>query len=91
MLEGYILGGRNIPESEFKRNIARRIGKDKSREIFKEYRDYFINEKDIKIIKDVGFNCVRVPFNYRLIEKDSKPYVYSKEGLGWKGWVTWIG
>jgi len=83
MMEGYILGGRNIPESEFKRSLARRIGKDKSRDFFKEYRDFFINEKDIEIMKDVGFNCVRVPFNYRLVEQDSHPYVYSKERLGY--------
>ncbi len=83
MMEGYILGGRNIPESEFKRNLARRIGKDKSREFFKEYRDFFFNESDVKNIKGLGFNCVRAPFNYRLIEKDSEPYVYLKEGLGY--------
>ena len=83
MMEGYILGGRNIPETEFKRNLARRVGEDKGREFLKKYRGCFINEKDIKNIKDMGFNCVRVPFNYRLIEEDSNPFVYLKEGLGY--------
>jgi aryl-phospho-beta-D-glucosidase BglC (GH1 family) len=83
MMEGYILGGRNIPETEFKRNLTRRLGKEKSNEFFKGYRNCFINEEDIKNIKNMGFNCVRVPFNYKLIEEDSKPYVYSKRGLGY--------
>ena len=45
----------------------------------KNYREHFIREKDIRKIAQLGFNCIRVPFHYRLIEK--KPFQYEEKGL----------
>ncbi len=42
------------------------IGPQKSREFWKTYQDVFIQEGDIRYIKHLGFNSVRVPFDYRL-------------------------
>ncbi|MFH1338715.1 MAG: cellulase family glycosylhydrolase [Candidatus Omnitrophota bacterium] len=68
MMEGYILGGRNIPEQEFRRAFAGRQGAAALREFTRLFRDNFIQETDFRIIGNSGFNCVRVPFNYRLIQ-----------------------
>lgn len=68
MMEGYILGGRNIPEQEFKKTLLRRQGKSALREFTRFFRDNFIQEADFKIIRNLGFSCVRIPFNYRLIQ-----------------------
>ncbi len=68
MMEGYILGGRNIPEREFKRSFAGKQGATALREFSRLFRDSFIQEADFKIIRNLGFNCIRIPFNYRLIQ-----------------------
>jgi len=70
MMEGYILGGRNIPEKEFKKEFMRINGRKSLREFETFFRDNFITEEDIKIISQRGFNCIRVPFNFKLIEED---------------------
>ena len=40
----------------------------------------FIAEADIKAIADAGFNSVRLPINYRILEDDNNPYVYKDSG-----------
>jgi hypothetical protein len=47
------------------------IGTDKAREFWKKYRDNYITEEDIKEIKNIGFNTVRVPINYRLFLEEN--------------------
>lgn len=69
MMEGYILGGRNIPEHIFKNKLAKKFGQSFVTTFTKGFRDAFITPKDIENIKKLGFNCVRLPFNYRLIEE----------------------
>ena len=69
MMEGYMLGGENIPESRFKEELKQEVGKKLFEEFVWEFRKRFINQQDVLTIKKLGFNCVRLPFNYRLIEK----------------------
>jgi hypothetical protein len=42
------------------------IGPDEARKFWVNYQDNFITEKDIQYIKKLGFNSVRIPFDYRL-------------------------
>lgn len=42
------------------------IGPHGSRNFWKNFQDSFITQEDIRYIKKVGFNHVRVPFDYRL-------------------------
>ncbi len=69
MMEGYILGGRNIPESEFKKRFEKVNGKKALQDFEKSFRENFITEKDVKYIKQLGFNCVRVPFHWKVADK----------------------
>jgi len=73
MMEGYMLGGRNIPEHLI-RNTAP--------EFATEFRNRFITPKDAETIKNLGFNCVRMPFNYRLIE-ESGGMEFLKQAVEW--------
>ena len=69
MMEGYILGGRNIPAYRFK-NTFRRVNKNSGLDEFMRlFRKNFIQPIDFKNVKDLGFNCIRLPFNYRLVWK----------------------
>jgi aryl-phospho-beta-D-glucosidase BglC (GH1 family) len=79
LMEGYILGGRNIPESEFKNKFRKIYGKKELERFQMYFRDNFIQEIDFKIISSLGANCIRVPFNWRLLEK--KPFCYDKKGF----------
>jgi len=69
MMEGYLLGGRNIPEHVFKGWIAKRYGKAAVPEFSGKFRHAYFNASDVKRIKDLGFNCARLPFNYRLLKE----------------------
>ncbi len=73
MMEGYILGGRNIPEHEFKKQLTKLYGRQFVIKFSKAFRDSFIAKNDIRKIKDLGFNCVRLPFNYRILEEKGGP------------------
>ena len=81
LMEGYILGGRNIAETTFKRRFEKIYGKNTLLEFEKSFRDNFITENDFKNIAELGANTIRLPFNYRLIEKS--PFSYSRSGVGY--------
>ena len=44
------------------------IGPDEAARFWKQYRDTYITEADIRFIHEAGFNCVRIPFHYKLID-----------------------
>jgi aryl-phospho-beta-D-glucosidase BglC (GH1 family) len=81
LMEGYILGGRNIPEASFKRDFSRLYGAGQLREFESSFRDNFIREEDFRNIAAMGACAIRVPFNHRLIE--TRPFVYSDDGLAY--------
>ncbi len=78
MMEGYILHSLNITEQVFKKNFAKTLGKTALSNFEKHFRENFIREEDFKTIARFGFNCIRLPFNCRLVEKS--PYHYQNEG-----------
>ncbi|GAI75778.1 unnamed protein product, partial [marine sediment metagenome] len=70
MMEGYILGGRNFAAQIFKQEFARLNGRRELENFKRLYRGNYITYQDIQRIKKMGANCLRVPFNYRLIQED---------------------
>ncbi len=83
MMEGYMMAGRNIPERAFREGFEKALGRPSLEEFTRSFRDTFIQEEDIKTIKGWGANCVRIPFNYRLIEFEDRPFSLNEEGLGY--------
>lgn len=79
LMEGYILHSLNVGESVFKKEFLKTLGKEDLTRFEKNFRETFIQEEDFQKIARLGFNCIRLPFHYKLIEK--KPYRYSSEGL----------
>lgn len=79
MMEAYILHAPNYPEQKFKKEFARALGNNALKDFERKFRENFIREDDIRNIARAGFNCVRVPFHYRLVE--TAPYRYDNEGL----------
>lgn len=81
MMEGYMTGGRNTAEKLFKAEFEKTLGRDALDDFVRSYRSTYITEDDIKTIKSWGANCIRIPFNYRLIEHEDRPYSLNSEGL----------
>lgn len=90
-LKGYNLGnwmliepnmmGTPGSESRLKKSMAEYAGQEKTDYFFNQFLDAFIDEADIKFLSELGCNSVRVPFNYRYFESDSRPFVYRDEGF----------
>ncbi|MCA9405492.1 MAG: glycoside hydrolase family 5 protein [Candidatus Omnitrophica bacterium] len=79
MMEAYIMCAPNFPEHLFKQRFQKTLGTAALKDFEKLFRENFITEKDFANIARQGFNCVRVPFNCRLVE--DRPYHYAKSGL----------
>ena len=50
--------------------LTDRFGVDSAYELMNTYQDNWITEYDLDKIKEMGFNCVRVPFWYRNFYSD---------------------
>ncbi len=79
LMEGYILHSLNQPEAGFKKRFQKALGREKLIEFESSFRNSFIREEDFRRISQLGFNCVRVPFHYALIERE--PYAYDRRGV----------
>ncbi len=87
MMEGYMLGGENMAEHALKADLETKLGKQSVYEFAWEFRKNFFDQTDIQNIKALHLNCVRIPFNYRLLEEttpDGKSgFEYLQEIVGW--------
>jgi aryl-phospho-beta-D-glucosidase BglC (GH1 family) len=81
MMEGYILQSLNVAVRKFKKDFASVLGVKALQDFEKNFYKTFIQESDFKTIANLGFNCIRLPFHFGLIE--SAPYRYSQEGLAY--------
>jgi len=67
----------------FERKLAERFGYRKKDSLMEEFRSHWITERDFKIIASFGMNCIRVPFEYRILEDDDKPLHIKPNGWKW--------
>ncbi len=93
ILKGINLGNWLVPEGymfHFKKINSPRliydffkilIGETESNRFWEKFREDYIAKEDIHFIKALGFNSVRIPFNYRLFVTDY-PY-YELKGPGY--------
>jgi aryl-phospho-beta-D-glucosidase BglC (GH1 family) len=104
-LKGISLGNWLMPEGYmFKFEVAkaprqifgafeRLLGPERAASFWKQYRDTYITQADIRFIKSAGFNVVRIPLHYRLFMTDQGEMT----GEGWAlldrvlGWVREAG
>ncbi|MFC1546322.1 glycoside hydrolase family 5 protein [bacterium] len=88
LMEGYILGGRNISVHVMEKKLKKRCGAGELEDFRKKFKDTFITEEDFSNIAKFKADAVRIPFHYNLIE--SKPFTYNKHGLNYlKKAVKW--
>ncbi len=68
---------------DFEANLATRFGEAEKDRLMEVYRENWITPRDLKIIKSFGFNVIRLPFNYRLLEDDDKPFELKPDAFKW--------
>jgi len=76
-LRGYGLGGWLVPEgymlhmpgygspTVIRSQIVDVLGETKADAFYEAYRQNYVNEKDIELIAEWGFNSIRLPFHYQ--------------------------
>ena len=81
MLESWMFGGTLVLDgTPFKdgatlyRALRQRFGEDRFARLIDAYRSSYITARDFEQIKSFGFNVVRLPFDYRLLQSDQAPY-----------------
>ena len=80
MLENFMFGYPGT-EEEFRYAVKKYAGEENYEYFFDRFLSYFFNEKDAAFLKDIGVNCIRIPFNYRHFESDNAPYRYMESGF----------
>lgn len=63
--------------------LRERFGEAEAERLMDVYRASWITERDFKLIRSFGFNVVRLPMNYRLMEDDARPFVLRKDAWEW--------
>src|SRR5665811_2626812 len=79
-MENFISG---YPGTEFQqREVLRRVlGADGCDRFFDQFLNVFFTDADVEYLVSLGLNSVRIPFNYRHFEDDSRPLEMKEEGL----------
>ena len=90
-LRGFCLGGwmnmenfiTGYPghESGMRAAVVQALGEDKAWFFFERFLHYFITQDDVRFIKSLGCNVVRIPLNYRHFEADDQPFEHKPEGF----------
>ena len=70
--EGWIFGnGILTPEATIVRRLEKLVGRQQTEQFRAQIYNQFITEADFEKIAAAGFNCVRVPFHYRIFNDDT--------------------
>lgn len=75
--------GQFADQYDFENNLARRFGEDEKDRLMEVYRENWMTPRDFENIRSFGFNVIRLPFNYRLLENDDAPGVVKPNGFAW--------
>jgi aryl-phospho-beta-D-glucosidase BglC (GH1 family) len=56
-------------------------GKERSTEFFSRMNEEMISENDIRYLKNIGINSIRIPFGYHWFMSDEKPFEFLEDGF----------
>ncbi len=86
-------GSGPLNETPLYDTLTSRFGVEGRDALLEAYREHWVSEGDIRRARDLGFNALRVPFSYRILEEG--PYDY--KASGWRlldrvvGWCRDLG
>jgi aryl-phospho-beta-D-glucosidase BglC (GH1 family) len=79
-MENFITGY-PATESLMREAVARVLGADRAQRFFDRLLTAFFGDADAAFLAELGFNCVRLPVNYRHFERDERPFELREEGF----------
>ena len=87
LLEPWMLGmsrpGDSKDQWSLEQLLAERFGAAKKNKLLETYQENWITARDFEIIKSWGFNVVRLPFSYGLLEDDIAPGKLRADAFKW--------
>jgi aryl-phospho-beta-D-glucosidase BglC (GH1 family) len=86
-LENFLMGYAGT-EQQFRGLLEKYGGKEKKDYFFESFMEKSVSEKDLKFLRGMGCNVLRVPFNYRYFESDDKPFRFSPKGFKHLDWLV---
>lgn len=80
--EGYMFHFHNASSFRLIDNVIKDlVGVSEANNFWKSFRDNYITKEDISFIKKIGFNHIRVPFNFKLFFDENNPENFYDEGF----------
>src|SRR5689334_10602335 len=85
MLEPWMLGNLIDVQDQGRLTdiLCRRFGGERGMRLMNLYRESYITPRDFDLVKSFGFNLVRVPFDYRLLQDEAPPYAMRPDAFRW--------
>src|SRR3954467_4309579 len=85
MIEPWMLGGCIEAQDQGQINdiLRSRFGDERGYGLMELYRENYITARDFELLKSFGFNVVRVPFDYRLMQDEKAPYTMRSDAFKW--------
>jgi endoglucanase len=79
--EGWdFIRGSDISENKIDAGLAGLVGQDAVDAFHERMYENFVAEADLRAIASYGFNSIRLPVNYAILEDDARPYLYKESG-----------
>jgi endoglucanase len=79
-MENFIIGYPGH-ESGMRAAVASVLGEAKAQFFFERFLHHFFTEDDVRFLRSLGCNVIRVALNYRHFESDERPFEYKPEGF----------
>ena len=86
LTEGYMWHFEGGPQSEreIEGLVTEMIGPQRASAFWQQYRDTYISQQDIHLIKQLGFNSVRIPIHWKLFSTpDAEGFRLLDRVIGW--------
>jgi len=84
--EGYmwLFEGGPQSEREIEALVTELLGPERAQQFWREYRENYVTEADIHLLKQAGFNSIRVPMHWKFFESDdAEGFKLLDRVIGW--------
>jgi hypothetical protein len=80
--EGYMFHFKNVNSYRLIDQVLKELaGADEVNTFWRSFRDRYVTREDIHYLKSLGFNHLRVPFNFKLFLVEEHPEIWLEEGF----------
>lgn len=83
--EGYMWNAGGFTRFDRPRRIEQVVeeltGKTYAESFWKKYRENYIRQEDIQYMAKLGYNSVRIPFNWRILMEEGEKLIWKEDGF----------